>query len=311
MRGSTKDIREIHELGPDTREWVVARQLGASPDRPSARFTGYTEAGRGYRFGRIAPRFAQVLVTESGEGVVLVDGRWRPCPAGFAYVTAARATCAYHIRPARGTWRLHWSIYGEEWPLPFVPPGSPPRLVPVEATNFRHAVEGFCHEKNSSGDPGVLGLWATLVDRAVWRMLDAEQGDPRLNRLWLMVRQDLGGAWTLRRMAGETGLSEESLRRLCRKFVGVSPMAQLTRMRMEAAADFLLHTGEKLESLAARLGYADAFSFSTAFRRIWGMPPSRYREQNLCSLKQMSETRHCEEPTDSGASVHRLESVAP
>jgi AraC-like DNA-binding protein len=245
-----------------------------------ARFTGCTEAGRGYRFGRIAPPFAQVLVTESGEGLVLVDGEWQPCPAGFAYLTAPRATCAYHIKPGSGTWRLHWSIYGEECLLPSLPPGAPPRLVPVEATGFRHAVEGYGHEKGSRGDPGVLGLWAALVDHAVWRMLDAEHGDPRLDRLWLAVRQDIGGAWTLHRMAREAGLSEESLRRLCQKHLKRSPMAQLARMRMHAAADFLRHTGEKLDSLAARFGYADAFSFSTAFRRVWGMPPSRYREKN-------------------------------
>ncbi len=281
MRGSTKDIREIHQLGPGTREWLVAGELVTNTGGKCARFTGYTEAGRGYRFGRLAPRFTQVLVTESGEGVVLVDGEWRSCPTGFAYITAARATCAYHIKPDSGPWRLHWSIYGEECLLPAVPPGAPPRLVPVEATNFRRAVEGYCHEKGSRGDPGVLGLWAALVDRAVWRMLDAEQGDLRLDRLWLAVRRDLGGAWTLRRMAREAGLGEESLRRLCQKHLQRSPMAQLTRLRMEAAADFLRHTGEKLESLAARLGYSDAFSFSTAFRRSWGTPPSRYREKNI------------------------------
>jgi AraC-like DNA-binding protein len=245
-----------------------------------ARFTGYTEAGRGYRFGRIAPAFSMVLVTESGEGLVWVDGEWQSCPAGFAYITAPRATSAYHIKPGGDTWRLHWSIYGEECLLPSVPPGSPPRLVPVEATSFRHAVEGFCDEKGSRADPGVLGLWAALVDHAVWRMLDAEQGDPRLDRLWLAVRRDIGGAWTLRRMGREAGLSEESLRRLCQKHLKRSPMAQLARMRMHAAADFLRHTGEKLDALAVRFGYSDAFSFSTAFRRELGMPPSRYRERN-------------------------------
>lgn len=281
MRGSVKDICEIHELGPSTREWMVAGERVSATGGKCARFTGYTEAGRGYRFGRIAPAFSMVLVTESGEGLVLVDGEWRSCPAGYAYVTAPRATSAYHLRPGSGTWRLHWSIYGEECLLPSLPPGAPPRLVPVEATSFRHAVEGYCHEKGSRGDPGVLGLWAALVDHAVWRMLDAEQGDPRLDRLWLAVRQDIGGAWTLRRMAREAGLSEESLRRLCQKHFQRSPMAQLARMRMHAAADFLRHTGEKLESLAVRFGYADAFSFSTAFRRVWGVPPSRYREKNL------------------------------
>ena len=280
MHPCTSDIREIHQLGHSTREWVVAGERLASTGATCARFTGYTEAGRGYRFGRIAPPFAQVLVTESGEGVVLVDRAWRSCPAGFAYLTAPRATCAYHIKPESGTWRLHWSIYGEECLLPSLPPGAAPRLVAVEATSFRHAVEGYCHEKGSRGDDGVLGLWAALVDRAVWRMLDAGQGDPRLDRLWLAVRQDFGGAWTLRRMASEAGLSEESLRRLCHKHLKRPPMAHVARLRMQAAADFLQHTGEKLETLAARFGYADAFSFSTAFRRVWGVPPSRYRERN-------------------------------
>ncbi len=277
MRAS--DIREIHQLGHATREWVVAGERLARTGGRCARFTGFTEAGRGYRFGRIAPPFAQVLVTESGEGTVLVDGEWRPCPAGYAYITAPRATCAYHIRPGSGTWRLHWSIYGEECLLPSLPPGTAPRLVPVEATSFRHAVEGYCHEKGSRDDPGVLGLWAALVDRAVWRMLDAEQGDPRLDRLWLAVRRDFGGGWTLRRMAREAGTSEETLRRLCHKHLKRSPMAQVARLRMHAAGDLLQHSGEKLESLAARFGYADAFSFSTAFRRVWGIPPSRLRNR--------------------------------
>lgn len=280
MRVSVKDLREIHQLGPATREWMVAGERAARTGAKCARFTGFTEAERGYRFERLAPPFSMVLVTESGEGLVLVDGEWRPCPAGFAYITAPRAPSAYHIKPGLGTWRLHWSIYGEECLLPSVPPGAPPRLVPVEATGFRHAVEGYCHEKGARGDPGVLGLWAALVDHAVWRMLDAEQGDPRLDRLWLAVRQDIGGEWTLRRMAREAGLSEESLRRLCQKHLQCSPMAHLARLRMAAAADFLRHTGEKLEALATRLGYSDAFAFSTAFRRVWGMPPSRYREKN-------------------------------
>lgn len=280
MRVSTKDIREIHQLGPTTREWLVAGERITSTGDRCARFTGYSEAGRGYRFGRIAPTFSQVLVTESGAGLVWVDGEWKTCPAGFAYITAPRATCAYHIQPGSGPWRLHWSIYGEECLLPSVPPGAPPRLVAVEAAGFRHAVEGYCHEQGSRGDPGALGLWAALVDHAVWRMLDAQQNDPRLDRLWLAVRQDFGGAWTLRRMARVAGASEESLRRLCQQYLGRSPKAQLAWLRMQAAANFLQHGEEKLESLAARFGYADAFSFSTAFRRVWGMPPSRYRERN-------------------------------
>jgi len=280
MRVSVKDLCETHELGPATREWVVASERIADRGVQHARFVGYTEAGRNYRFVRHAPDFAMVLVTESGEGLVWVDGLWQSCSADHAYITAPRASHAYHIKPGGRPWRLHWAIYREQSLLPSLEPGASPRLVQVEATGFRHAVEGFRHEKSSRADPSVLSLWAALVDHATLRLLDADHGDPRLDRLWLAIRQDFGADWTLRRMARCVGLSEESLRRLCQQHLGISPMAQCTRMRMQAAADSLRHSEAKLESLAERFGYADAFSFSTAFRRIWGVPPSRYRAQS-------------------------------
>jgi AraC-like DNA-binding protein len=279
MGRSNKDIREIHNLGTHTREWVVSSEALTSTAKKQPRHTGFTEARSGYRFERIAPPFAQVLVTESGEGVVLVNGEWRLCPPGFAYLTAPRAACAYHIKPGCRRWRLHWSIYDEESLLPTLPAGAPPRLIPVEATAFRHSVEGYCHENGSRANPSVLSLWAALVDHAVLRILGADKGDARLDQLWVTVNRDLGGAWTLRRMARASGLSEESLRRLCQKHLKRSPMAQLTRMRMQAAADLLKHSSEKLESLSSRFGYADAFSFSTAFHRVMGLPPSAYRAQ--------------------------------
>jgi AraC-like DNA-binding protein len=279
MRVSIKDLRETHELGSGTREWVVASERIADRGVEHTRFVGYTDAGRNYRFVRHSPDFAMVLVTESGEGVVWVDGVWQTCSADHAYITAPRAAHAYHIKPGGQPWQLHWAIYREEALLPSLAPGASPRLVHAEATGFRHAVEGLRHEKSSRADPTVLSLWAALVDHATFRLLDADNGDPRLDRLWLAIRQDFGAEWTLRRMARCVGLSEESLRRLCQQHLGVSPMAHCTRLRMQAAADALRHSEAKLESLAARFGYADAFSFSTAFRRVWGVPPSRYRAQ--------------------------------
>lgn len=277
---NAKDLRETHHLGPSTREWVEVSERDAGHGLHHTRFTGCTEAGAGFRFVRHAPWFAMVLVTESGEGLVWIDGAWQSCRAGSAYLTAPHTPHAYHIKPGAGTWRLHWAIYRDDALLPSLEPGRPPRLVPVEATAFRHAVEGLCHEKSTRSDPAVLGLWAALVDHSVLRLLDAGRSDPRLDRLWLAIRGDLGGHWNLRRMARTAGLGEESLRRLSQRHLGLAPMAQCTRLRLQAAADFLRHSDEKLDALAARFGYADAFSFSTAFRRHWGLPPSQYRARH-------------------------------
>jgi AraC-like DNA-binding protein/quercetin dioxygenase-like cupin family protein len=273
-----KSLREIHNLGPTTREWVVAAERAVRPGVKQARFTGYTEAGPGFRFVRHDPKFAMILIAECGEGRVWIDGEWEPCRAGFAYLTAPGLPHAYHIRPGGQRWRVHWTIYHDESLLPQLERGAKPRLAQVEATAFRHAVEGLCHEDKTRGDRAVMGLWTALVDRSTLRLLEADQADVRLDRLWLAIREDIGGHWSLRRMARYVGLSPESLRRLCQQHLKRSPMAQCTRLRMQAAADHLRFSEEKLEAVAARFGYADAFAFSTAFRRVWGVPPSRYRQ---------------------------------
>jgi AraC-like DNA-binding protein len=271
-----KNLREIHRLGAATREWLVSSRRVPALGGSHTRIAGYTEARAGYTFVRHDPHFSMILVTESGEGRVWIDGGWQPCPAGHAYLTAPRAACAYHIKPG-SRWRLHWVIYEEAANLPSMEPGRAPRLLRVEATGLRHAVEGLCHENAGRGDPAVLGFWATLVDRMALRVLETESSDPRLDRLWLAVGEDLGSPWTLPRMARVAGMGEENLRRVCQGQLRCPPMAHLARLRMLMAADLLCHTQEKIASVAARLGYSDAFAFSTAFKRIMGHSPKRFR----------------------------------
>jgi AraC-like DNA-binding protein len=273
-----KNLREIHSLGPATREWLVshlqAPGLGATP----INFAGFTEARRGYEFVRHNSAFSQILVSAEGEGEVLIDGAWTRCPAGQAYVAAPRALTAYHIRPGR-RWRLHWAIYPESANLPTLEAGQQPRLVAVSTPGFRLAVEGMCYENAGKADQAVVGYWATIVHRMVLRILESNVGDPRLDRLWLTIGEDIGGAWDLRRMAKYAGMSQESLRRLCLRHIGRPPLSHLTHLRMFFAADLLSCTREKIASIAARVGYGDAFAFSNAFKREMGLPPSRYRSR--------------------------------
>lgn len=279
MGSTTENLRETHQLGPATREWLVTGQRIPGFGATHTRIAGFTEARAGYTFVRHNPAFSAILVTETGEGVVKIGDAWHPCPTGYAYLTAPRALNAYHIKPG-SRWRLHWVIYEETANLPTLPAGAPPRLIPCEAGGLRHAVEGLCLENAGRADPGALGLWAALVDRMALRILDSEQSEPRLERLWTLVREDIGGAWNLPRMARSIGMSEENLRRLCQRHLQRPPMAHLTHLRMQIAADNLAHTQEKLASLASRLGYTDAFAFSTAFKRTFGRSPKHFRTGN-------------------------------
>ncbi|WP_328335257.1 helix-turn-helix transcriptional regulator [Kribbella sp. NBC_00382] len=55
---------------------------------------------------------------------------------------------------------------------------------------------------------------------------------------------------------------------------GESPLGYLTDLRMTLAADLLAEPGASVGAVARRIGYADAFSFSAAFKRERGISPS-------------------------------------
>ena len=56
-------------------------------------------------------------------------------------------------------------------------------------------------------------------------------------------------------------------------------MTYLAQWRITLAADLLRSSDATLEAIARRVGYANAFALSSAFKRVNGMSPSRYRRQ--------------------------------
>jgi AraC-like DNA-binding protein len=61
--------------------------------------------------------------------------------------------------------------------------------------------------------------------------------------------------------------------------MGVSPMEYLLAWRMSLAKDLLLREVLGIAEGAERVGYGSASTFSTAFSRHVGQPPSRYARQ--------------------------------
>jgi AraC-like DNA-binding protein len=59
--------------------------------------------------------------------------------------------------------------------------------------------------------------------------------------------------------------------------VGETPLAYLTRWRMNLAADRLHPEGASVAELARAVGYMSETAFAKAFRSTWGMSPSTYR----------------------------------
>ena len=84
-------------------------------------------------------------------------------------------------------------------------------------------------------------------------------------------------SWTVSELAGRAGVSRAAMARRFTEVVGTSPMAYLTEWRLAVGADLLRDEQLTLGAIARRTGYGSSFSFSTAFKRRYGVSPQWYR----------------------------------
>ncbi|BDY28746.1 hypothetical protein hbim_02681 [Mycolicibacterium mageritense] len=83
--------------------------------------------------------------------------------------------------------------------------------------------------------------------------------------------------WTVASLAAEAGVSRTTFATRFTDLIGEPPLSYLTQWRMDLAADLLAEPSMTVARAARRVGYADAFGFSTAFKRARGVSPTDYR----------------------------------
>lgn len=262
------DLREIHIIGPKTREWIVSRD--ACPALAGRGFdaVGVSDASAPYRMLRPAPRQWHVLACLSGSGWALIEGEWHPCRRGQCYVSPPGRAMGFH--PGRGRWRFAWMFHRSGSSEAHAPECV---LRETDTDLFANVITGLHAELSGTGDPAVCGAWVQLLETAFERVTARGESDLRLTSLWREVEGRPGHPWTAGQLARMAGLSGEQFRRVCIAETGRSPMRQVTHLRMRRAAHLLRHSGLKVGAVAEEVGYSDPFAFSTAFRRWSGVAP--------------------------------------
>lgn len=78
-------------------------------------------------------------------------------------------------------------------------------------------------------------------------------------------------------MAAAAGLSRAHFSREFRRTFGESPHAYLLTRRLERAAGLLRNTDRSVAEICVSVGLQSVGSFTTSFKRMFGMPPTAYR----------------------------------
>jgi AraC-like DNA-binding protein len=276
MASSQPDLIETTTDGPRTRRWVVeARECAEMSTHRIARL-GMDEALPPYRRVRTSPEGSFVLACASGEGAILLDGRWQRVKPGMVCLAPPRVLNAFEAK-GRERWCFSWVRYDEpSFVTPVVGAASP--VMPVaQAEEIGRIISGLRAEWEEK-EPRMIHHWLELLHGTIRRIAQPWRSrEPRVAKLWADVEQDLQRDWTLAELAHRSHCSPEHLRRLCMRELGRSPMQHLACLRMEQARQLLEASDDKLEVVAANVGYANAAIFSRVFKRWVGVAPGEFR----------------------------------
>jgi AraC family transcriptional regulator of arabinose operon len=105
-------------------------------------------------------------------------------------------------------------------------------------------------------------------------------GDALMERLARLLDNDLAARATLTELAEHVGLTPRQLLYQFGKTSG-EPLAGWIRRRRVTAARRLLSQGQSVTSVSERLGYANPYHFSRAFKAVTGVAPSVVRDAAL------------------------------
>jgi AraC-like DNA-binding protein/mannose-6-phosphate isomerase-like protein (cupin superfamily) len=240
-------------------------------------------------FGRVAPQvdwqMSRHIHHEFNELIVVMSG-------GLEVTIQGECICAQRgdiLTYPRGVWHTEKAVSGEPLETLFVAwqwrdPASQAVLWPLHATDRTGRVQGlvrWLHELSPPTRPVEEHMVGVLLDAVLFEVAQLGQSREQkmVARVKAYVQNHMADPMTLQDLADQAGLSKYHFSREFGKATGVTPMAFLRQVRVEAARSLLLSTSWTLKAIAAQVGFRDEFQLSRIFRRVTGTAPSSLRSE--------------------------------
>lgn len=106
------------------------------------------------------------------------------------------------------------------------------------------------------------------------------RSDRRLDRMVALMQSNLEAPLAIAEICHQARVEGSTARRLFMRHLGQSPRSYYGRLRLERARTLLRYSHLSIAEIAAAAGFADSPSFSRAFARVFGLPPSRARHDS-------------------------------
>ena len=108
-----------------------------------------------------------------------------------------------------------------------------------------------------------------------------------LERVMSVINHNLGNAeLSVDRIADEVGISRVHLHRKMKELTGQTPHDFIRNIRMKKAATLLASADMNVSEVMYACGFSNAASFSTVFKKLYGMSPREYMGEHQNKRKE-------------------------
>lgn len=229
------------------------------------------------------PFYAVELVTE-GEGLLSLEGRRFQLSRGVVFAYGPHVAHTIRTNPDNPMRKYYLDFAGSEAVALLQQTGLSKwralRVAPVD-----EVVEIFEAIGREASNPGEItqDICATLTrllllkiqQRTVTGGRHVPSSLATYERIRAFIETHHLRLRTIEDVAAECDVTSMYVARLFRRFGQSGAYQFLQKLKMSHAAALLQDEGLMVSEVASRLGFADAFQFSRAFKRVHGVAPSR------------------------------------
>ena len=167
-----------------------------------------------------------------------------------------------------------------------------PQLVHVRGDRRLATLVELVREESRERRPARAVILARLLEVLLIEALRSTEGtaaspgllrglaDERLAVAIRRIHESPTKSWTIAQLAKAAALSRSAFFERFARAVGVAPMEYLLGWRMALAKALLRRKAITIAEVADQVGYASASTFSVAFTRHVGLPPTHYAREN-------------------------------
>jgi transcriptional regulator GlxA family with amidase domain len=105
--------------------------------------------------------------------------------------------------------------------------------------------------------------------------------DKRIEHSIILMERNIENPLPLQEIATSVGLSVRQLERLFRKSMQRSPLSIYRQIRLKHSRELLIHSAERITTIAVRCGFADSAHFGRQFKAHFGETPAEVRARYL------------------------------